>query len=428
MAEPVQFSPAEPVDYLRFSESKQHQAIPGHSSMLQLHAKFDSTWNAEPAVLRISTVPNREEILRDSEAFVLAPGMSSLPSGFQAYLAIAPHTAVAVANDDTLRVRLLPNSMAYLSDGDIVYVRPRSGEIWVLYRRSARSNSMLLTERCNSRCLMCSQPPKEADDFHLTDTYLQAIPLMHPSTPELGITGGEPTLLGPRLLEIIEQCKSHLPQTSLHMLSNGRLFSYLMLCEELAGLEHPDLMVGIPLYSDIASYHDFVVQAQGAFDETIRGIMNLARCGVRVELRVVLHRETVPQLPSLARFVARNLPFVEHVALMGLEMMGYTKINLEGLWIDPIDYQPNLTTAVRALNRHGIDVSIYNHQLCTLNPELWSYSRKSISDWKNEYLDVCHTCAVRDDCGGFFSSADLRHSAHIRPLTQTLHDAESLSV
>jgi hypothetical protein len=59
--------------------------------------------------------------------------------------------------------------MGYLSEGDIVRISPRAGQLVVLYRRNSRSNSMLLTERCNSFCVMCSQPPKRADDSHLVD-------------------------------------------------------------------------------------------------------------------------------------------------------------------------------------------------------------------------------------------------------------------
>ena|ERR1700686_547244 len=97
-------------------------------------------------------------------------------------------------------------------------------------------------------------------------------------------------------------------------------------------------MIGIPLYSDIASKHDFVVQAKGAFDETVRGIMNLARVGQRIEIRFVIHQQTFSRLAHTPRFIARNLPFVDQVALMGLEITGFTKANLGALWIDPIEY------------------------------------------------------------------------------------------
>src|SRR6185436_8961545 len=200
------------------------------------------------------------------------------------------------------------------------------------------------------------------DDSFLVANYMEAIPLMHPDTPQLGITGGEPTLLGDDLLRIIRACKNYLPATYLHMLSNGRLFSYLTLCQAITQIGHPNFMIGIPVYSDVGYEHDFVVQAGGVFDQTIHGIMNLKRCGQRIEIRVVLHRHTIGRLPQLAQFIARNLPFVDHVALMGLELMGYTRMNLDALWVDPVDYQEALRSAVSTLDANRINVSIYNHQ------------------------------------------------------------------
>ena len=50
-------------------------------------------------------------------------------------------------------------------------------------------------------------------------------------------------------------------------------------------------MIGIPLYADYSQLHDYIVQADNAFDDTIRGILNLKRCRVPVEIRVVIHRE-----------------------------------------------------------------------------------------------------------------------------------------
>jgi His-Xaa-Ser system radical SAM maturase HxsC len=158
-----------------------------------------------------------------------------------------------------------------------------------------------------------------------------------------------------------------------------------------------------------------VVQADGAFDETIKGIINLKKYKQKVEIRVVLHRQTYERLPQLAEFLARNLLFVDHVALMGLEMTGFTRHNLEELWIDPIDYQPQLVRAVETLARYKMNVSVYNHQLCVLDKRLWPYNRKSISDWKNEFMPECEPCTKKTECGGFFSSAKLRYSSHILP-------------
>ncbi len=388
--------------------------------MIKLHARLGKRVDAEPFVARVARPSADRPADREREA-LLVDGARPVDPGYLAYLVVDGEGAQAIPSD--LHAWPIPESLHHLSEGDIIRISPRSGELWVMYRRGSASNSMLLTERCNSYCLMCSQPPKAGDDAHLVRAYLDAIPLMSPDTQEIGITGGEPTLLGDGLLEIVRACRDFLPHTALHMLSNGRMFNYLALAREVSEIDHPDLMIGIPLYSDIPHRHDFVVQADGAFDQTIRGIMNLARCGVPVEIRVVLHRQTVDRLPQLARFIARNLPFVDHVALMGLEMMGFVRMNLDALWIDPADYQSQLGDAVEHLRRHELNVSIYNHQLCVLAPHLWPAARKSISDWKNEYLDECAGCGVREECGGFFASSGLRRSAHIRPLMPPIPSA-----
>jgi His-Xaa-Ser system radical SAM maturase HxsC len=379
---------------------------------MHLSGSIPKSTDAEPFIARIaessSTHDTREALLARDDDPVSA-------NGFRCVLRIGkPRT-------DEIPV---PNTLEYLSAGDIVRVNRHAGEIHVLYRRSSLHNVLFFTERCNSRCLMCSQPPRAVDDSYLVEEILEAIPLMSPDTADLCITGGEPTLLGEKFLEVVEATKRWLPKTSLHVLSNGRLFS-LNFAREIAAIHHPDLMIGIPLYSDVASKHDFVVQARGAFDETIRGIMNLERCKQKIELRFVIHKQTFERLPQAARFIARNIPFVDQVALMGLEMMGFTKTNLDALWIDPVEYQPQLREAARELSFSHVKVMIYNHQLCILDKELWQFARRSISDWKNIYMPECQSCALRADCGGFFASAPVRYSSHITAFRETTEEALS---
>ena len=69
--------------------------------------------------------------------------------------------------------------------------------------------------------------------------------------------------------------------------SSGPAFSRQSFAEALARINHPDLMLGIPLYSDIGSEHDYVVQARGAFEDTVLGLYNLARADVPVEIPVL---------------------------------------------------------------------------------------------------------------------------------------------
>jgi hypothetical protein len=69
--------------------------------------------------------------------------------------------------------------------------------------------------------------------------------------------------------------------------------------------------VAIPLYSAVDHLHDYVVQARGAFDETVLGILKLKDRQQRVEVRVVLHSLTAPRIEETCRWLSRNLPFVD---------------------------------------------------------------------------------------------------------------------
>ena len=306
----------------------------------------------------------------------------------------------------------------HLKDGDIVVLEGHTGLVRSLYRPYELHHHLFVTERCNSNCLMCSQPPKDRDDVEaLTERNLELIDLIAPHPPYLTITGGEPTLLGDNLFKLISQLKLTMPETELHMLTNGRSFAWPEYARRFAALEHPKISLGIPLYSDFAGAHDHVVQARGAFDQTVAGLHQAARNGIRVEIRVVLHKLTIPRLTKLVDYIYRNLTFAEHIALMGLEYTGYTPRNIEELWIDPYDYQNELEEAVEYLAVRNMTVSIYNHQLCVLRPSLWNYARKSISDWKTLYLPECEKCSVLPACGGLFQWAVKKHSDHIHSIS-----------
>src|SRR5205823_4118215 len=143
------------------------------------------------------------------------------PAGFRAYL-LHEAPPPSVVTPDTY---VLGEEMRYLADGDVVRVDPRRSHLAALYRKTAGTNSLLVTERCDNYCVMCSQPPKTADDSWLIDELREVVPLMSIDTREIGITGGEPALLGERLVELVELLKRQLPHTAVHILSNGRRFS-----------------------------------------------------------------------------------------------------------------------------------------------------------------------------------------------------------
>ena len=315
-----------------------------------------------------------------------------------------------------LRLISVPEKFNYLSDGDIIRFHPQSGRFRTLYRRESRHNSFLVTDRCNHYCLMCSQPPKDIDDRWIFDELKVALPLVAKDTASLCFTGGEPLLDWREFIEVLALCREELPDTAIHVLSNGRAFVRDEVVAAWAALRHPNLTVGIPIYSAVDHVHDYVVQAHGAFDETVLGILKLKDSGQRIEVRVVLHAITAPRIVETCKWLARNLPFVNHVALMGLENTGFAIANADELWIDPLDYRAELAEGVNILASARVNVSVYNLQRCVLDRSVWRYAVQSISDWKNGYVEECDRCIEKDRCSGFFTSGRPRRSRGISPI------------
>jgi His-Xaa-Ser system radical SAM maturase HxsC len=356
-----------------------------------------------------------EDASLDKPLACLVRAESPSPPGYGLYLTIDDAAAVP-ATPRTGPVLKLGPELAHLSSGDIIHVPADGRRITVLWKNSATHNALLLTEQCDNYCLMCSQPPKDRDDAWLFDRARKVISLLPDGPHSLSLTGGEPTLHADALIGLLEHCRRVAPELSIHLLSNGRRYADPTFARRYAAVGLADIMVGIPVYAPEPALHDFIVQAAGAFDDTVHGILNLASLGQAVEVRVVIQRHVVPVLARLATFIARNLPFISQVALMGLEMTGLARPNSALVWADPADYQRELAEALDILVTAGISTRIYNHQLCVLDRRLWPYAVRSISDWKNDYLDICRSCSVRHTCGGVFTTSGNRLSQHLHPL------------
>jgi His-Xaa-Ser system radical SAM maturase HxsC len=312
---------------------------------------------------------------------------------------------------------VVPRKFDYLGDGDVLGFDHSSRKFRTLFRRNSAHNSFLVTERCNNYCLMCSQPPKDVDDRWILAEIRESLALVDPATPALTFTGGETLSDRVEFIDVLKECRQQLPTTAVQVLTNGRAFASSRIVDAWKDIGHPNLMAAIPVYASTDSVHDYVVQAKGAFDETILGILKLKDRGQRVEIRVVLHAVTAPIIAETCRWIARNLPFVDHVALMGLENTGFAIANDALLWIDPVDYGDALAEAVDHLVSAGVNVSVYNLPKCVLSRSVWPYALQSISDWKNGFVEECDRCNEKSSCSGFFTTGRPRFSRGVNAIT-----------
>ena len=270
----------------------------------------------------------------------------------------------------------------------------------------SNSNVLFVTDQCNNHCIMCCQPPKLKDDFdfHFKKN-LALIKSAPKETKVFCITGGEPTLAGDKFFELVRIIREELPNTDIQILSNGRTFAEHDYAHRLKEVGGDKVFVGIPLHSDYVGDHDKIAGRKGAFNETMLGIYNLADEGISVELRVVINKLNYLRLPQMAEYIFKNLYFVSWTAWMGMEDTGLATKNANHIWIEPIDYVPNLCKAVKSLADWNMPVAIYNIPLCLLPQQYHQYAAKSISDWKTKYLDFCDCCLLKKQCCGLFSTS-----------------------
>lgn len=308
-----------------------------------------------------------------------------------------------------------------MQSGDVVVPMLPRMEVAVLYRVSDKHHSLQLTNRCNSYCLMCSQPPTSHDDGWQVEEAIDAIRHINVSPRALGLSGGEPLLLGGRLREVLDTVAERHPQTRVEVLTNGRLLSDRELCRHLFEDLQTKVTWLVPLYGYADFLHDFVVQAPGAFEQTIDGLLNLQMWKQPIQLRVVLIKPVLECLPQLCTFVGRNLPFIHEVALMACEPIGFALANRDLCEVDLMDWQETLTHSARQLQRNNVPFLFMNTPLCALPTKLWSRAHRSISDWKNVYAPMCETCAAKPDCSGLFAW----HERGWKPINQikVIHEA-----
>ena len=301
-----------------------------------------------------------------------------------------------------------------LHDGDVIMVQ-QDGSVLVVWDVESTQNSLLLSEACDCKCLMCPQPPKKHDPNQhiLCNQLLDTLGVDEVSA--LCLTGGEPTLNKENFLQILSKIKSKFNQSNITVLTNAKGFTDFEYAKKCV-IEGPrNILYCVSLHADNDRDHDRIVGASGSFQKTVKGITNLAKLRTPIEIRFVINKINVLRMKSFSSFVYRNFPFVSHVAFMGMEIMGLAEENMDDIWIDPYEYGEEITNVAFDLARKGIPVSIYNVPLCLLPEKGWKFSRQSISAWKNNYLPQCDNCSVKGKCCGIFTSS-VRQSEQICPI------------
>lgn len=286
-----------------------------------------------------------------------------------------------------------------------VFVISNDGMAFLYYNNESVDNAIVVTNKCNSNCIMCPTPEsvrKKKEKIYV-DVILQVIKHMPNDAEHITITGGEPFLIGEDIFKIFYSLKNKMKGTSFLLLTNGRAFSYKPFLEKFVETVPGNTLIGIPLHGYSAETHDPITRSNGSFLQTFHGIKNLLSYNKSIEIRIVISKLNYKFIDKIAELIIDEFVGIETVKIMGLEMTGNAHKNMNNVWITyPLAFKHS-KNAINKLVNHGIDVQLYNFPLCAVSKEYHKICAKSITDYKVRYSSECDKCKFKDACGGVFA-------------------------
>ncbi|OIO11585.1 MAG: hypothetical protein AUJ52_01810 [Elusimicrobia bacterium CG1_02_63_36] len=268
---------------------------------------------------------------------------------------------------------------------------------------------------CNNRCRFCVQGDKRER--------FQSRPLERVLTDlregreggacEVVLTGGEPTLQ-PTLLQAIREAK-RLGYSNIQVQTNGRRFFYGNFCDELIEAGANEFAPAV--HGSRPEIHDYLTRAPGSWAQTVGGIRNLKRRGMRVSVNTVVTRGNYRDLPEIARLLVKlrvrlfQFAFVHEVGEAGKNSRWLTArysrcvpFIHEGLRIAREADTPSFTEAVplcfmRGYENHVAERVMPRTKIHDAEGTIADYTRYRLGEGKTKG-PPCETCRRENRCEG----------------------------
>ena len=206
-----------------------------------------------------------------------------------------------------------------------------------------------LTRTCNNNCLFCLDADIRGKKVRGTDEVRKEIEDgIEEGCERLILSGGEPTL-HPDYVDFIA-LGERLGYGWIQTVTNGRMFAYREFARRAvaAGLDEATFS----LHGHRPELHDELVGVEGAFEQSTRGMQNLLKQGIVVNVDVVLNALNVPVLDDILQFyIARG---IREFDLLWMVPFGAAWRNRSRLFPDRTDALKSLHQAIGNARRKGV--------------------------------------------------------------------------
>ena len=235
-----------------------------------------------------------------------------------------------------------------------------NGKLITCYDDESLDNAFFVTGKCNSNCIMCPSPnvSRQKGKNSDVDKLIEIAKHIPSDAPHLTITGGEPFMIGRDIFRFIQYLHDKFTCTEFLFLTNGRIFAVDSFMKKFIETVPDNSIVAIPIHGSNAQINDMITQSKGSFAQTVKGIKQLLKANIRVELRIVVSKLNASNLHDLALFISQEFSEVEYVSIMAMEMTGSARVNQDKVWISYKEAGRLAQDAALVLIENGIDVRV----------------------------------------------------------------------
>jgi len=273
--------------------------------------------------------------------------------------------------------------------------------------------------KCNNKCVMCTNEGGFAlnDSAHYglesqvkkLERYLLGqgqVYLKNDDKPGfVSLTGGEPTI-HPDFFRLLAYFRRRLPGLGITLLSNGRRFSDAAFARRFLRIASPPFAVAVPVHASGPALHDRIAGVKGAYAQTMAGLDNLfsGGGGVAVEIRLVLHRLNIKELPKTLAFLlskfqdtARYRVTAIHYEIEGMSLENHRRLALR------LRGSAAVLGAALPLIKRFKHFRLYHFPRCAVRRELRPLCRVTLPREDRVYTEKCSGCAERRGCLGLMA-------------------------
>ena len=258
--------------------------------------------------------------------------------------------------------------------------------------------------KCNSKCLMCSNP----SDFQATDPYkdysfdalkerIEKIKLID---DKIILTGGEPTI-HPEFFRLLSFVRKKFPKTVIEFDTNGRRFCYPSFTKKVLLFNKINIYTSLHGFS--AKTHDAVTRTPGSFLQTVKGIKNILKykdLGLNeIELRIIVTKLTYKYIEKILKFIKESFPEVNRIVIIFMEMEGQAGDNFKIVGLTHTQFQKFIPKIAKWIPKFK-EFRFYHFPLCVIDQSLWKYVWRTLPDYEVTFLPKCKNCLYKKYCLG----------------------------